>query len=303
MSGAAGDAASATGNGFLILDKAPGISSRHALAHASKTLGARKAGHAGTLDPFASGVLVCLFGRYTRLSDWFMAGTKGYDASICFGSETDTLDPEGLVIARAALPTLTQLEQSLAAFRGQIQQVPPAHSAIHVNGKRSYELARKGQEVELAPRSVFIHELTLADYSNGTALVRVGCGKGTYIRSLARDIALACGSRAYLSALRRTAVGPFTIQHACTINDIHAKSLQRFTKADATGLGLSILELGDSDSDAFALGLPLARIGAFTDEHAIEGPVAVFDSSAVFAGIAVRDAGTWRYAMSMGGDT
>lgn len=288
------------GGGFLILDKRPGVSSRRALAEAARAVGVAKAGHAGTLDPFASGVLICLLGRYTRLSDWFMAGTKGYEATVCLGSETDTLDPEGQVVATAPVPSLTRLLEAIPAFRGDILQVPPAHSAIHVDGRRAYELARKGRDVELPSRSVSIHELELIDYSDGQARLRVVCGKGTYIRSLARDLALAAGSRGYLSALRRTMVGPFGIDQAQAAEGLGPGSMRRLSEDEARRLGLAVLTLDGRSARAFSLGVPLSRVEAF-DDAGQGGPAAVFGPDGLLAGIAIRDRGRWRYAMSMGG--
>ncbi|MFH2113834.1 MAG: tRNA pseudouridine(55) synthase TruB, partial [Spirochaetota bacterium] len=157
--------------GFAIIDKPTGLTSYSLLGKVSRKLGPKvKAGHAGTLDSFASGILVCLFGRYTRMSDFFMGTIKSYDAVIGFGSETNTLDPEGFEIARAQVPTLHDLQSALPGFLGDIMQIPPVYSALHVAGERAYERVRKGQEVVLPPRPVTIHRLELKSFEDGKAL-------------------------------------------------------------------------------------------------------------------------------------
>lgn len=284
-------------DGFAIVDKPTGTSSYKALASISRRLGKGiKAGHAGTLDPFASGVLVCLFGRYTRLSDFFMGADKGYEATMRFGIETDTLDPEGVPIANAPVPSLRELENALAAFRGPISQTPPAFSAIHVDGKRSYELARSGLSPDLEPRSVNIARLELLSYEGADARVLVHCSKGTYMRSLARDIALACGSRAHLTALRRTFSGPFSLRDAVRPDELDLSSLKRLSAAQAGGLGMDTIVLSGDDESAFRHGLPLYRLDMFKGRSS-DRPVCAFNDAEEAIGIARMDGSAWRYAM------
>jgi tRNA pseudouridine55 synthase len=171
-------------------------------------------GHTGTLDKFASGLLVALVGRAAKLSPWVSHCDKGYQGTIRFGEETDTLDPEGDVVASGPLPSHEQLLEALARFRGEILQTPPVYSAIHVEGRRASELARAGEPPDMKARPVVIHELALESWEPPLARIRVRCSSGAYIRSLARDIALACGSRAHLVQLRRVAVAGFSVDQA-----------------------------------------------------------------------------------------
>jgi tRNA pseudouridine55 synthase len=287
-------------SGFAIIDKPVGMTSFKFLASLGRKLGDHiKSGHAGTLDSFASGVLVCLFGRYTRLSDYFMGAGKEYEADILFGEETDTLDPEGSVVATAPVPTRAALDAVLPAFRGNILQAPPAYSAVHIDGERAYERARKGQDVQPKSRPVTIDALELLSYEAGTASLRVSCSKGTYIRSLARDIALACGSRGRLSALRRTQSGPFSIAEATRPEDFNPGSLRVLTPGYATGLGLGIVSLERDEAKAFSNGLPLFRLDTFASLESTV-PVAVFGPEGIPLGIVFRTGAVWKYAFVLG---
>jgi len=202
------------GHGLLLLNKKAGVTSFDSLAEVKRAFATGKVGHTGTLDKFASGLLLVLVGRCVKLIPLFKNCTKEYTAEIFFGRETDTLDPEGNVIAEGEVPSLKDIEAVLENFRGNILQAPPAYSAKHINGRRSYELAREGKEPEMKKQPVTIHELTLLSWTPPTSRIRVRVSSGTYIRSLARDIALAAGSRAYLSALKRDLVGPFSLEDA-----------------------------------------------------------------------------------------
>lgn len=287
-------------SGFAIIDKPVGITSFSLLASLGRRLGPQaKSGHAGTLDSFASGVLICLFGRYTRLSDYFMSTAKGYQADILFGEETDTLDPHGAVVARGPLPTAAALDDALAGFRGEIMQAPPAYSAVHIDGQRAYERARKGQDVRPEPRPVTIAALELESYDNGVARIRVACSKGTYIRSLARDIALAAGSRGRLAALRRTFSGPFAVENAIAADDFGPESLRTLDRSIAGALGLGVVQLSDEEAAVFSNGLPLFRLASFS-RLSIESPAAVFASDERFLGIVSRRGAVWQYDFVMG---
>jgi tRNA pseudouridine55 synthase len=200
--------------GLVLLDKTPGRTSFESLALVKKAFDTNKVGHTGTLDKFASGLLVILVGRAVKLSPWFSGCDKRYEGTILFGVETDTLDPEGAVIAEAAPPSREALEGALERFRGDILQAPPIYSAVHVRGDRAYKLARAGEAVEMVKRPVSIYALELVSYEPPLAEIRVHCSKGAYIRSLARDLALAAGSRGHLLSLRRTQVAGFTLAGA-----------------------------------------------------------------------------------------
>ncbi|MDR2541927.1 MAG: tRNA pseudouridine(55) synthase TruB [Treponema sp.] len=198
-------------SGLILLNKKPGITSFDALRDIKRSLGTGKVGHTGTLDKFASGLLIVLVGKALKLSQWFTNCDKKYKGRICFGIETDTLDPEGSIIAKADLPTRELIEDVLKQFRGEIKQIPPVYSAIHINGKRASALAREGVTPEMKKRPVTIHEIELLSWDPPFADVFVHCSSGTYIRSLARDIALAAESRGYLIELERTQVAGFVL--------------------------------------------------------------------------------------------
>lgn len=211
--------------GWLVLDKPSGISSNHALSKVRHALQARKAGHAGTLDPMASGVLPIAFGEATKTIPFMMDASKGYEFTIAFGESTDTLDAEGEVIARHdARPSQDEITNVLPQFTGKIEQVPPAFSALHVDGKRAYELARAGEQVELAARRVEIHDLSLVSMPDDDhASFSVSCGKGTYVRSLARDICAALDVEGHVSVLRRTRVGCFDENNSLPLDEVLKK--------------------------------------------------------------------------------
>jgi tRNA pseudouridine55 synthase len=201
-------------SGFLLLDKSPGQTSFEALGPLKRALATGKLGHTGTLDKFASGLLVVLAGRALRLNPWVSHCDKTYEGTLLFGEETDTLDPEGSVVARAPLPGREQVEGVLERFRGEILQAPPAYSALHLEGRRASERVRAGETLEMKKRPVRIYELALVSWAPPLAQIRVRCSGGAYIRSLARDIALAAGSRAHLRELRRLKVAGFSVEDA-----------------------------------------------------------------------------------------
>lgn len=180
-----------------------------------------KVGHAGTLDPLASGVMIVVTGRATKLIEQLQSGVKEYVATIELGATTPSYDLETEIDARYPVDHITRemIEETLERFKGRIEQVPPQFSACKVDGKRAYETARRGQEVELKPKTLVIDEIELLDYCGTSATVRVVCSKGTYIRALARDIGRALGSGAHLTALRRTRVGDITSSDCMSIDE------------------------------------------------------------------------------------
>ncbi len=198
--------------GILVLDKDLGMSSMRAVDIVRRRAGRAKAGHAGTLDPLATGVLVIAFGRATKAIDLLMATEKRYETDVDLSAFTSTDDREGerREIAVTSPPSREAVEAALLIFRGPIQQRPPAFSAVHVAGKRAYQLARNDAPPELPPREVMVHEIALVDYAWPIARVAIRSGKGFYVRSLARDLGLALGTGGHCATLRRTAVGPFT---------------------------------------------------------------------------------------------
>ena len=203
--------------GLLLVDKPAGVSSFGAIARLRRAYG-RKLGHTGTLDPFATGLLVVLHGRATRLAPYLGGLDKRYVATVQFGATSTTDDPEGDVTTTGELTTELEVATALPAFIGEIQQVPPAASAVHIDGERAYRRFRRGETVTVPARQVTVHGITLMhfDHTTQTAQLDVACGTGTYIRSIARDLGDALGTGAYLTALRRTEVGGFRVEHAAT---------------------------------------------------------------------------------------
>lgn len=247
-----------SGSGFLLYDKPAGITSFVSLAEFKKADPSIKFGHAGTLDRFATGLLIVLAGTYSRLAPWFQGLDKTYRAQICFGSETDTLDPDGVVVRTGAPPNADQLQKCLPSFLGAQQQVPPEYSALHFKGARASSLARKGQHPELAPRQIIVSRLDLLDYDGQCATLDIACSSGTYVRALARDIAAVCGSCAHVAALRRTRVGPFSVDAAVVDPahcDLHAV-LAKVDRAAACGIGLGIGRIPHDQKNQFAHGFP-----------------------------------------------
>jgi tRNA pseudouridine55 synthase len=210
-------------HGWLILDKPAGISSAAAVGQVKRLLDAEKIGHAGTLDPLASGILPLALGEATKTVSYVMSDTKRYRFTVRWGEARSTDDVEGEVTATSEhRPDTPAILGALSLFAGVIQQTPPAYSAIKIDGKRAYALARKGEAVELAPREVTIDRLELLGANGDSAEFDLVCGKGTYVRSLARDLAMALGTVGHVTALRRTAVGRFDEIRAIALDSLVA---------------------------------------------------------------------------------
>ncbi len=211
-------------SGWIILDKPLGLGSTQAVSAVKRALRdagepKTKVGHGGTLDPLATGVLPIALGEATKLAGRMLDATKAYDFTIRFGEQTSTLDSEGEVVATSDVqPSRSEVEAILPRFTGPIEQMPPAYSAVKVDGKRAYDLARAGEEVELKTRAVTIHDLRLVATDEVSATLSATVSKGTYIRSLARDIALALGSVGHVTMLRRTKAGPFDLAQAISLD-------------------------------------------------------------------------------------
>ena len=223
-------------HGWIILDKPLGLGSTQAVAAVKRNLrsagfGKVKVGHGGTLDPLATGVLPIALGEATKLCGRMLDASKTYDFTICFGTETSGLDAEGEVVATSDVrPTLEQVQQALAQFTGPIEQIPPAYSAIKIDGKRAYDLARAGEVVEMKSRGVTIYALSVqqpeplprSDAPLMSITLTADVSKGTYIRSLARDIAYALGTVGHVSMLRRVRAGPFALNGAISLDKLNA---------------------------------------------------------------------------------
>jgi tRNA pseudouridine55 synthase len=248
-------------DGFLLVDKASGWTSHDVVAKCRGILGERKIGHAGTLDPMATGLLVLGVGKATRLMRYVQAATKRYEARIAFGIATDTLDADGAILDREPMEfDETELLAAVERFVGTTSQVPPMVSAIKVGGRRLYDLAREGTEVEREARTVRIDSIDVTDFAPGKypeASITVVCGTGTYIRSLADDIAGVLGGRAHLTALRRTAIGGHDVDDAVTIDALSAlgdPACALLTMADGIG-DLPAVEADDETARAVGNGV------------------------------------------------
>jgi tRNA pseudouridine55 synthase len=210
---------------FLNIDKPKGITSHDVVAqvrrHAKKTAGTDKVGHAGTLDPLATGVLILCLGHATRLSEYAMQSAKAYRASVHFGVETATYDAEGDILSQKDVSLSSeQIEVAFSPYLGAIQQIPPIYSAIKKDGKKLYDIARAGETVELEPRSITIHSIKLVDWQNPIATIDVVCSAGTYIRSLAHDLGADLQTGAHLSGLIRTRSGGFSLENAVSLESL-----------------------------------------------------------------------------------
>jgi len=237
-------------HGWVILDKPLEMTSTQAVSAVRRAFNAKKAGHAGTLDPLASGVLPIALGEATKTMPFAVEGEKIYRFTVKWGEQTNTLDTEGPVVATSDVrPSHDEIEAVLPKFTGEIEQVPPAFSAIKVDGERAYDLARQGEEVVLDARTIFIEELKLLDCPNvDMAVFEMRCGKGSYVRSLARDLALALGTVGHVAALRRTLVGRFD-----EANAIRLDVLQEMAHKDAVSEALLPVQTALDDIPALAV--------------------------------------------------
>lgn len=251
-------------NGWINLDKPAGLTSNDALIRVRTLLKAAKAGHGGTLDPLATGVLPIALGEATKILHYVTDTMKTYEFTITWGEERDTDDSEGQVTATSAIrPTPEQITAALPPFIGNIEQLPPRYSALKVNGERAYNLARGGVEFELKPRPVFIESLTLISTTNDTATLSCHCGKGTYVRAIARDLAEKLGTKGHISALRRTKVAGF--------NENDAISLDKLTELVANSAPTSVvLPIGAGLDDIPALQTTQAEAVRLKQGNAIE---------------------------------
>jgi tRNA pseudouridine55 synthase len=248
-------------DGILLLDKPLGLSSNAALQLVKRLYAAEKAGHTGSLDPLATGLLPICLGQATKLSGLLLDADKRYRARVQLGARTSTGDAEGEVVARSDPAALTRaaLESAMSGFAGDILQVPPMYSALKRDGQPLYRLARAGVEVERAPRAVRIHQLRLLEFGGGQFEFEVACSKGTYVRTLAEDWAAAAGQQAHLSALRRTGLVPFDPQPMVTLEQLQAAG--EAGTADALLLAPS----------AALRGWPQARVSALQAGRLVHG--------------------------------
>lgn len=256
-------------SGVLVVDKPQGPTSHDVVRSVRKRLRTREVGHAGTLDPMATGVLVVAVGEATKLVPYLTAADKSYEATVRLGVGTDTLDAEGAVTEELAVPAdlSSRLEEALEGERARTEQVPPAYSAIRVAGERAHELARQGRPPELAPRAVVVRSLELLSATPTELRLRMTVGKGYFVRSLARDLAARIGTAGHLTSLRRTASGAFTLAHA-------SEELMTIERAAALALPSSALTPAGVVAAFHGKLVPASEISALHD-----GPSAWFDEA------------------------
>ena len=263
-------------DGLLLVDKPAGVTSHDVVLAARRAIGERRIGHGGTLDPFATGLLVLLLGRATRLLPYMSGEPKEYLATIRFGAETDTDDLGGLVTRHAAPPSDGAVRDALPQLTGEISQLPPAYSAKRVGGRRAYVAARAGQPLELSPVIVRVEGWDLFEWRRGLPAgdeldVRVTCGGGTYIRALARDLGRLTGSAAHLAALRRTRSGLFNVSQAATLDVLRSGEARPLAPLAALA-GTPVEPLARDDVARIARGIAVGaraegRVGALVDEE------------------------------------
>jgi tRNA pseudouridine55 synthase len=290
-------------SGLVVVDKPAGWTSHDVVAKLRGIYGQRRVGHAGTLDPMATGVLVVGLGRVTRLLRFLAAGTKRYRGRIVLGIATNTLDAEGDVTARAPMPVDRDAVAAAArGLTGEILQVPPMVSAVKVGGRRLHALAREGREVERAARPVHVSRFDVEGFRGGDhpeVDVVVECSAGTYVRVLAADLGAALGGAAHLSALRREAVGPFGLDEARSLDEIAADPEAALLPPIEAVRGLERVVVGSGAAGAVAHG----RLPASLDESAGAGPFAVCDEAGHLLAVAERDGGRLRPAVVLAAGT
>jgi tRNA pseudouridine55 synthase len=295
--------------GILVLAKPPGPTSHDMVSLVRRISATRRVGHGGTLDPFASGVLPLFLGRATRVVEYHLGDAKAYRATVCFGASSTTDDLEGeLTPVPGPAPDRAAVESALAAFRGSIEQTPPAYSAVKVAGRRAYAVARAGGTLELRPRTVTIARLDIVDWDGSDperpiAVVEVECSAGTYIRAIARDLGVALGNAAYLGALVRTSSGPFRLEDAVSLDVLRQAAGKETdgespaTETDASELAALLLPL-DAGLDALptltldAADVPRVARGQavrVTKSEPVDGPIRLVDPAGLLVAI-----GRWR---------
>jgi tRNA pseudouridine55 synthase len=267
-------------NGWLIFDKPQGMTSTQAVSRVKRLYEAAKAGHAGTLDPLATGVLPIALGEATKTVPFVVEGSKQYRFTVRFGAETDTDDSDGKIVATSdKRPSRAEIEARLADFTGEIEQVPPRYSALKVDGARAYDLARDEEDFELKARRVSVETLTLIDHPDPDhCVLEAHCGKGTYVRALARDLGRVLGALGHVAALRRTRVGPFGEDRAVTLAALDALAesgrealLNALTPIEAALCDIPALAVSGPDADRLRRGQPVLLRGR--DAPIVEGVV------------------------------
>lgn len=253
-------------NGWLVIDKPAGMGSTPVVSQVKAVTQARKAGHAGTLDPFATGILPVALGNATKTMPYIVAAEKAYEFTIAWGIETDSLDCDGAVLSQDNFrPDHRKIQAMLGQFTGEIDQVPPVHSAIKIDGKRAYQRVRQGEKVTIPPRKVHIYALDFVDGTRDQARFLVRCSKGTYVRALGRDLAMALGAKGHLVQLRRLKVGAFDEKAAISLEilaqKVATKSLQDILMPAVSGLaGVAKIDIERGEAACIRSGRALSML-------------------------------------------
>lgn len=277
----------ATTDGLLLVDKPAGVTSHDVVLAARRAFGESRIGHAGTLDPFATGLLVLLLGRATRLLPYLDGVPKEYEATIALGTETDTDDREGAVVRSAAPPNDDAVAEAIVQLTGPLEQVPPAYSAKRVAGRRAYAAARAGDVLELAPARVTVYGWRDVSREGETLRALIACGGGTYIRALARDLGRLTGSAAHLTELRRVRSGPFRVTDALTLEALRAGAATLRPALDALPT-IPHVVLGGDDAERVLRGIAVGQ-GAAADKAAL-----IDGRSGALVAFAEADGGRWQ---------
>ena len=276
--------ATTTRDGILLVDKPAGVSSQDAVTSVRRVRGGVRAGHTGTLDPAATGLLVVALGSATRLIRFLPAEPKVYHATIVFGTQTDSDDFTGAVLAEGPLPDEATVYAALPRLTGNVEQRPPSYSARHVGGQRAYDIARTGATPELAPTVVSVSSWDVESFDGRRLTATITCGSGTYIRALARDLGQLCGTVAHLESLRRTRIGPFDVRDAMAPDECGEATVLR--SADAL-IGMARQVLLSDDLTRVNHGRPVAA-------HEPGQNVALVDESGDLVAVAERDGDWWQ---------
>lgn len=282
-------------SGLVMLYKPSGSTSFQALSSIKKKLKHGKVGHTGTLDKFAEGLLIVLAGKNTRLVPFFEGLDKTYLASIRFGAGTETLDTESPEIEKCAVPTFSKIEAQLNKFLGTQEQVPPQYSAVHINGTRAYKRRMQGEDVDIPSRSITIYNIEVKDWTAPVLKLEIHCSKGTYIRALARDIGEAAGSRAYLQALKRTRIGPFSVDGSVLPQNFEPeRHLESVTPALLQLPGITEKTIPESLVEKVLYGTPI-QSDRFFKEDVQEGLYALLNPQKELCALAELHNNKWKY--------
>jgi tRNA pseudouridine55 synthase len=282
-------------NGLIVIDKPTGITSRDTVNQASRWFPKRtRIGHTGTLDPLATGVLVVCLGSATRLAEYVQAMDKTYRAKFILGARSDTDDADGTINATPATTRIDEatIRTALAAFTGEIEQAPPAYSAVKIDGRRAHDLARRGETMTIAPRKVNVYSIEILGFAWPELVIEIRCGKGTYVRSLARDLGDNLGCGAYVKELRRTRVGPFTTAMGVVLDEAVAEVDRKVLPPLAAVSHLPLVSVDDAAVEKLCHGNPIEVPASIVQPAGIEA--AILNEGGTLIGVGCIDGGKLR---------